>query len=107
LGESFLLLDEDMRRVLSRKGAINSKPKLIQIDSSKQMLSFAHQHGRHCQMHLVDLPRKKILPDCRHASADPHVFAGAACYAGLPRPKLTLAEGDRNSEKARIRHRAA
>jgi hypothetical protein len=86
-GESFLLLDEDVRRVLSRNAADHMKPKLLQIHPSKQMLAFAQQHRRHCQMHLGDLPRKKILPDCRHASADPHVFAGSRLLRGAPAPK--------------------
>src|SRR5436305_9633178 len=74
-GESFPLLNENVVRILSGNAPRHTKPKLIQIDSRKQMLAFAHQHRRHGQMHLVDLPRKKILPDGRHASADAHVLS--------------------------------
>src|SRR5438876_11828282 len=47
---------------------------LAQVEAGEEVLPGAQEHGRNGEVHLVDEPRAKVLPDRRHATAEPYVL---------------------------------
>ena len=61
--------------IFSGDGPRGCESQLVEIDSGKQMFSFAQQDRRHGQMHFVDQASDQKLPNDGWATANADVFA--------------------------------
>src|SRR5882724_201790 len=79
--------EHDMRRLLRLHVLRAFVAELPHVDAREEMFPRSEQNRRKRQMQLVDQPRAQILPDRRHAAADPNVLAfggrGRALEGGL------------------------
>src|ERR1700722_10625642 len=76
-------LDRDVRRAWSRDMLRGLVTQRHEVEAGKKILSPAHQHRRNREMHLVDQPLGQVLPDGRHAAANPNVLSASGLAGAL------------------------